>query len=407
MSSGSAASVSAALGASGPSPPGASADLPLLVRAGPHRTAGDTHAEIVRAWIFAAGFVGAWGAVFFGWAALRVLLAAIVASVATQWACGFLRRTRVVGGLPRAVLTGLLVGLTLPATAATHVAAAASLIAVALGEALFGGVGHYLWNPVLVGQVVARFVFGAALGGAQPAGHGPVLATDGVIRGDVLKSHPMRPHEYSDWASLALPPGKDAIQIERPDATLRRFAVGEIRPEGELYLVPLLRDALPVWRDALIGAVPGGIGETPALALIVAGLYLVYRGYLRWQLPAAMLAAAAVAAAVLPVESGGRYHWLPALRVEQGEAVGLAYVLHQLTAGGLLLCAILLAPETSTAPLRGRGQAVFGAGAGILTIFLRLYSPVPGEAYWAVLIMNTFVPLIDRQMRRPVLGIPD
>jgi len=374
----------------------------------PHRTAGDTYAEILRAWLIAACFVGAWGVFFFGRAALVILAVSVLSAVGSAIVCGRLLRRDIGGGSVYAAVVGLLVGLTLPATAPVYVAAIGSIVAIAIGTALFGGVGHYRWNPVLVGRVVVQFLFASAIVGHGPMMQGAVLSPGRLLVGRLSAGQPMESGAYPGWSEVALPVGRDAVIIERPVSALRRFGDGRIKPEDGLVLTPLLRDALPPWRDSLLGAVPGGIGETPVLALIIAGLFLIYRGYLRWQLPAAMLAAAALAAAVLPVESGaaeGGYYWLPALAVENGSAVGLAYVLHHLTAGELLLAAFLLAGESVTSPLRARGQAVFGAAIGAMTIFMRLYGLVACEAYWAILILNTFVPLIDRSMRRPIVGL--
>ena len=161
----------------------------------------------------------------------------------------------------------------------------------------------------------------------------------------------------------------------------------------------------PPWRDTVLGAVPGGIGETSTLVLIIVGLYLIFKGYLRWQLPAVILVSAAIAASILPVEIHGDYRWFPVLEVEQNRAVGLAYVLYHLTAGQLMIGAFLLAGDVTASPMRIHGQLVFAVGIGVLTVFMRLYGVLSGECYWSILIMNALVGTIDRWMKRPVLGL--
>lgn len=378
--------------------------------AGPYRTGGSTHQHVIRAWILAAALVAACGVVLFGPAAVEVILVAVLAAVVGDFAVGFATRRPVIGGFSHACLTGLLVALMLPANVPWYVPMFASLVAVMLGKGLFGGLGHYIWQPAVVGRVAVQFLFSGhlSLGATAALALSPVLTPGHLIAGDIRDARPINMATYRGWFATDQPATSDAWKMERPVQALRRFAEAKIQPDGDLIHAPLLRDALPPWQDTVFGTVPGGIGETSSLALIVVGLYLIYRGFLRWQLPVAVLASAAVAAAVLPIEVGGNdpgYCWLPILETEPGRAVGVAYVLYHLTAGQLMLGAFLLAGDMIATPQRTRGQWIFGAGIGLLTIFMRLYGVLEGECYWAILIMNALVPSIDSRMKRPVLGM--
>jgi electron transport complex protein RnfD len=151
-------------------------------------------------------------------------------------------------------------------------------------------------------------------------------------------------------------------------------------------------------RELFLGARPGGIGETCAVIIMVAGLYLVYRNYVKWQLPLTFLAAAAVVAAVAPVQfSAARGSietvWLP-VRAE-GWDVGAVYVSYHLLTGELMLAAFFLATEMTSRPVTTGGQVIFGLACGTLAMLLKLYVDLPLPAYMAVLILNTFVPTID------------
>lgn len=385
-------------------PTSLSADAP------PHRISGNTHDDILRAWTLAASIPAIWGIVIFGPAAMIVLAVAVFAAVGTDLAVAFARGRTVVGGLSHAGLIGLLVGLTLPATAPWYIAALGAVIAIVVGKVLFGGLGHYLWHPALVGRVVVQLLFINTLSVTGQGVTAPVLTPTHVLTGDLNAATNIVISAYQGWRSLPKTSPANAVLMEPPVAALRRFADGKIDPDDDMAFTPLLRDALPPWIDTVLGTVPGGIGETCTLAIIVAGLYLIYRGFLRWQVPVAVLAAAAIAAALLPIEKGGDahgYRWLPVFAVEQGRWVGFAYVLYHLTAGQLMLGAFLLAGDMTSTPMRAKGQLVFGAGVGVLTIFMRLYGVVEGECYWAILIMNTFVALIDKRMKRPVLGMAE
>ncbi|MBN2561654.1 MAG: RnfABCDGE type electron transport complex subunit D [Phycisphaerae bacterium] len=379
-------------------------------RAAPHRSGGNTHQDILRSWLLAASMVAACGVALFGPAAIKVLTVAILSAVAADVAVGIATRRPVIGGLSHACLTGLLLALTLPATVRWYVPMFGSLIAIVLAKGLFGGIGHYIWQPAVVGRVVVQFLFSGQLSLVATADlvQSPILTPGHLLVGDISQVQDITIATYRGWSAAGEPVAGDAWRMKRPVQALRQFAEAKIPADGDLTYEPLLRDALPPWQDTVFGTVPGGIGETCCLALIVAGLYLIYRGYLRWQLPVAMLASAALAASVLPVETagdGGGYHWLPIVAVEHGHAVGVAYVMYHLTAGQLMLGAFLLAGDMIATPMRARGQLVFAAGIGVLTVFMRLYGHLEGECYWSILIMNWLVSTIDRRMKRPVLGM--
>ena len=171
--------------------------------------------------------------------------------------------------------------------------------------------------------------------------------------------------------------------------------------------------ALPPLADAVVGSTGGGLGETSVVAILLGGLYLIYRGYVRWQLPVSFLAAAAVSAAIwpMPIGSSGEWVWFPGFvgMFSEGTilgsslwwqeaAVGLTYVSFHLCSGGLMLAAFFLANDMATRPTRLGGQIIFGLGAGVLTIAARIHGGwqmAPLGAYGALLVMNTFAPLID------------
>jgi Na+-translocating ferredoxin:NAD+ oxidoreductase RnfD subunit len=134
-------------------------------------------------------------------------------------------------------------------------------------------------------------------------------------------------------------------------------------------------------------------------------LYLMYRGFLRWQSVAAALGAVTVLSAVLPIRLDDHLAWWPLCSVVDPFPAGIAWVLFHLTGGGLLLSCLLLAADPMTTPLTARGHIIFGAGVGVFTMAARWFGLTPGDSYWAILAMNTLVPLIDRwtHHRRPLL----
>ncbi|MBS3821070.1 MAG: RnfABCDGE type electron transport complex subunit D, partial [Phycisphaerae bacterium] len=168
---------------------------------------------------------------------------------------------------------------------------------------------------------------------------------------------------------------------------------------------PAALTQLPPVGDMLLGARPGGIGETCAVVIVVAGLYLIYRNYVKWGLPLCFLLAAAAVAAVAPVRvdvGGERSVSWPI--IAEGLDVGLAYATYQVLSGAVLLGAFFLATEMTSRPVLGGAQMLFGAGAGATAMLLKLYTTLPIPTYVAILIWNTLTPTIDMVWRPRVYG---
>lgn len=378
---------------------------------GPHIHSGQTDRQMVAAWLLAALVISAVGVVLFGPAVLRIL----AVSVATAVGADLLMRawTEVRGGLgPRyAALTGVMLALTLPPTAPWYVPFVGALAAVVPATWMFGGLGHHLWQPALVGRVLVQFLFAADLSFDHALATGPILAPGRVLVGDIHNAQGMAFGSYQGWSHVNPPFDVDAISVARPIQILRQLAAGQLPVGRATPLTVAVRDFLPPWPDTVIGTTPGDIGATCSIALIVVGLYLIYRGFLRWQVPVFGVLGAAITAAILPVTvpaSPGLAavtRWFPAAWIEGGQPVGLLYVLFHLTGGQLLLCLMLPAGDALSRPLLSRGQAVFAAGIGALNVLISLYGIGECAGYWAVLIGNTFVPVIDRWTRRRPLGL--
>lgn len=339
------------------------------------------------------------GIVFFGYRAAQVALLSIGACVVLEGLWFRATRTPAMFGRSHAILTGTLLALTLPPFVAWYVPLVAAAFAIIVGKAVFGGVGHFLWQPALVGRLAASAMFGMAL---SPA-FWPVLSPSNVITGDVRACR--KPAAYRGWTQASeLPSGTPGYLLERPVAKLR--VLGSDRDPRYGSLSEALLD-LPEIRELLFGATGGGIGETSIIVILVAGMYLIYRHYVHWALPASMIAAAAVTAAIAPVHLAGpgetvRVLWLPF--TAEGLDVGLTFVSYHLVGGELVLAAMFLAPEMTSRPVTRMGQVLFGVGCGSLGMLLQLYAVFPLSFYIAVLVMNTFTPVLERITRPRVFG---
>jgi Na+-translocating ferredoxin:NAD+ oxidoreductase subunit D len=381
-------------------------------RESPFHRAPEEVRTIYRVTMAAASLPLLGGLAWFGWRSAVVTAIAVVSCALTERLYYRVIKAPAMLGRSHAYLTGLLLALTLPATAPWHVPALAGVFAIIVGKAVFGGVGHFLWQPALVGRLAVGVFFASSLNPDL----WPVLAPGKLLWGDVSRGQVVE--GFHRWRGQAAPPGNDAILSPAPADILAgltrdsepRFSGLAYLPEGGDIPAsrPTLLSRLPPVEETLLGARGGGIGETSIALILIGGLYLLYRNYVKWQLPAAMLAAAAAVALVAPVRLAGAggpvTAWWPGL-AEGGEVAAL-YVCHQLCAGGLVLAAFFLAPEMTSRPVTPRGQFIFGAGAGALAMLLQLYVDTPIPAYLAVLAMNTLTPAIEAVSRPRVLGAP-
>lgn len=351
------------------------------------------------------------GLAFFGWRALAVAGLCVAACGIVESLVYSFTRVPALLGRSHAYLTGLLLALTLPPFTPWYVAVTASVFAIVVGKAVFGGVGHFLWQPALVGRLAVAVLFPVVLD--PPAW--PLLAQSQLVVGDAAEAR--RVDDYASWRQTPPPDNAHAFLI-RPPVDVLGGLTEHHQPQFSALLhlddqTPQPKPAallqMPPVNDLLYGARPGGIGETSAIIILIAGLYLIYRTYIKWQLPLMFLLAAAAVAAVAPVylaRPGDTVLtvWWPFLH--EGPDVGFVYVCYQLLSGEMLLAAFFLATEMTTRPVTAGGQVIFALGCGALAMGLQLYLQVPIPAYMAILAMNTFVPAIDALWRPRVFGRP-
>jgi len=393
--------------------------VPLLPNPahGPFLRAPEGARTIFLVTLFAACGPLAGGLVLFGFRAAFVAALAMTSCAGVEWLYFRVTRVPALLGRTHAVLTGLLLALTLPAFVPWYVPVIASAFAIIVGKAVFGGVGHFVWQPALVARLAVAVLFPTQLAVASEAlpSRQPVLAQNRLLVGDVLSAG--KGSNTVAWRGRPGPKGKDAFLLTPPARVLRgltdarkpAFSAIVFRRPGPVSRSPAALLEMPPISNLLYGARPGGIGETSVILIAVAVLYLVYRNYVKWHLPLALLAAAWVTAAVAPVFLAGpgpavRTRWLPLL-TDEGLDVAFTYVNYQLLSGELLLAVLLVSAEMTSRPVTTGGQVLFALGCGTLAMLGQLYLDVPVPCYMAVLAMNTFTPAIDRLWRPRVFGM--
>lgn len=298
----------------------------FLVSSSPHIRSGESTQRIMLDVIIALTPALLAGVFYFGFRAISVTVTAVLFAVAAEAAMQkILGKPITVKDLSAAV-TGILLAFNVPVNMPLWMVAVGSFFAIAIVKQCFGGLGFNFMNPALAARAV------------------------------LLASWPVR---MTSWVT----PGPDAVSTATPLAILKG---GEAAGQ-----------ALPNLMDLFIGNVGGCIGETSALALILGGAYLLYRGVISHRIPVAYIATVAA----LSLLFGGF------------DPVGMVY---HVFAGGLFLGAIFMATDYSTSPMTPRGQIVFGIGCGILTAVIRFYGGYPEGVSYSILLMNLATPLIDR-----------
>ncbi len=320
---------------------------PFIISASPHVHSGLDVPKVMRDVILAmvpAVLVGLW---FFGLDALRVLALSVIGCVVFEHLMAFLLNRKSPVGDLSAVVTGILLAMNLPSASPWWLVLIGCGAAIILGKAIYGGLGYNPFNPALVARVFLLISF-------------PVQMTRWVV--------PAGPKTGLDAATGATPLGaaKEAVSLGHP----------------------LSEAALPDNVDLLLGHVGGSLGEVGALAILLGGLYLLWRGHIRWQIPVGFLGTV--------VAFTGIAHYLAPDRY-------LSPVVHVL-AGGLMLGAFFMATDMVTSPITRRGMLIFGVGCGLLTSVIRLWGGYPEGVSFAILIMNALTPLIDRYTRPKVFG---
>jgi Na+-translocating ferredoxin:NAD+ oxidoreductase RnfD subunit len=277
---------------------------------------------------------------------------------------------------------------------------------------LLGGAGSGRIHPVLATFLLLTVMF------ERPRTEDAMLAPTAVLQrhrlffGDVTRSGKPHTPAYTKEGYLgALPVANvDALRLDPAAARLLAFTSGQQRPgRSWLSLESLLRDEMPPLEDLIIGGHPGAVGATCAVAVIIGGLFLLYRGVIDFRVPVCVIVAAYVALLTLPIplvikDSGPEWKWL-ALRdpVNVGPAKALTFANYEIMAGPMLLMTFFLATSPSLRPMARRARVVYGFLVGVTAAGLQLYASISYGPYLALLLVSLLTPLLDRAFRQQPL----
>ncbi len=318
---------------------------------------------------------GIWGVAVFGINALVTLLISIAASVGTELLISKLAgKSTLHDG--SAFLTGLLIGYNMPplSPAQFYIPVLASVFAIAVVKWSFGGLGGNWMNPALAGRVFVFFSWPSAMNKwSFPGFMSSVDSVSGASPLGFIKTG-IKTTAESFSGSV------DFLQSQ--GYPVSGFAHG-------------LSDKLhinPYYIDAFFGNIPGCIGEVSALLLLAGAVYLLIKKIVTWEIP------------VFYILTFGIMTWIFA-----GNKLGAGFfhgdVFYHLLTGGLLLGSLYMATDMVTSPLDMRGKIIFAVGTGFLTFLLRFYGTYPEGVSLAIIIMNIFVPFINRFTKTRRFGV--
>lgn len=301
--------------------------MKLVVTHSPHIKTPDTTKRIMTDVLIALIPASISAVVNFGWRAFLLMAVSILAAMLTEsilknykHGLGHALQPGNIFGDGSSAVTGLILAHILTPLLPLWMAVIGAFLAIFVGKHVFGGIGQNSFNPALVGRAALLAAF-------------PLYMTQWILPIDSLAG-----------------------------------ATSLVTGEGSYLML-------------FLGRIGGCIGETSALAIILGGLYLLYRGHISWHIPTAYLGSTALISALLGTDP-----------------------LFAVLAGGVAYGAIFMATDMVTTPMTPKGQLVFGLGCGLITVIIREFGGLPEGVMYSILIMNALTPLIDKFMQPRLFG---
>lgn len=310
-------------------------DTKFIVTATPHVRSKESTSSVMRDVLIGLTPASLMGIYYFGLRALMIIAVSVASAVFFEFLFQKIMKKKVTISDLSAAVTGLLLALNMPVSSPVWMPIVGSAFAIIIAKQLFGGIGQNFINPALAAR--------AFLLGSYPA-------------------------QMTAWTTPSGFTG-EAITTATPLALLK---------SGDLANLPSLT-------DTALGNIGGCIGETCAIALILGGLYLLYKKVINWRIPVTYIVTVFVMTALISRN-------------------GIKMPVYELMAGGLMLGAFFMATDYASSPVTPKGQLIMGVGCGVLTALIRIFGAYPEGVSYSILIMNLVVPLIDRYTKPKIFG---
>jgi electron transport complex protein RnfD len=318
----------------------------LKVSSSPHVHSGNSIPAAMRDVIIALLPATAVALYLFGLTALAVIATSVATAVLAEYVCQKLRGVEITITDYSAAVTGLLFALVIPPATPLWLTFIGATVCIVIGKQVFGGLGNNLFNPALVGRAL------------------------------LVASWPVYMTSFTspfDGVSSATPLG----------------IIGAINKQAAagLTIDPELMSSLPSLSNVFLGNIAGSMGETSALALLIGGLYLIFKKHIDWKIPTLYVGTVFILALIFA-----------------GPYPRLWYAFYNVFAGGLLIGAFFMATDWVTSPTTKKGRIIYGICLGLLTFIIRKGAGLPEGVAYSIVIMNMVTPLIDRYSRGRVFG---
>jgi electron transport complex protein RnfD len=287
-----------------------------------------------------------------GWRVLLLTGVAVAGCVVFEYLISrfLLKRGSTIGDLS-AIVTGVLLAFNLPVGIPWWIVLIGAVVAIGIGKMTFGGLGCNPFNPALTGRIFLLIAY---------------------------------PVQMTDWTTNV------------PDAVSGSTLLADVKGStydaaGNIVLSNMNLEGID-FMGMFGGFMNGSMGEIASLALILGGLYILWRRVISWHIPVAVLGTMALFALCVALTIGGG-------------ALCYELPLFHILAGGALLGAIFMATDYSTSPMTHKGMLIYGVGIGLLTMIIRLWGAYPEGMSFAIFIMNAATPLINKYFRPKRFGV--
>lgn len=321
-------------------------ELNLIGSSSPHIRSNETTRSLMLDVIIAMLPALAIAVYFFGFRALTSTCVSVIGCVVFEYLYRkLMKKPQTVGDLS-AVVTGMLISFVCPVQLTYGILLVGDFFAIVVVKQLYGGVGKNFVNPALAARA---FMVGWA--GAMTTWVTP-MSRVGLLKASV-----------------------DGITAATPMSYLHENNLAGLK---EVYSLA----------DMFLGRIGGSMGEVSACMLLLGGLYLLVRKVITWQIPVAYIGTVALLTLLFP-KGNDPVEWM----------------LYNVLGGGLMLGAFFMATDYVTSPVSKLGQLIFGAGCGLITVFIRYFGSYPEGVCYSILVMNLLVWLIDRGIKPHRFGM--
>jgi electron transport complex protein RnfD len=359
----------------------------ITVSPSPHAHSGQSVEKLMYGVVLAMLPVLAVSVYFFGMGAIYVTLLSVVSCIFFEYLIQqFILKVPTRIGDGSAMVTGILLAFNLPASLPPHIIIIGALVSIGIGKMTFGGLGNNPFNPALVGRVF------------------------------LLLSFPTRMTKYPIANGFDTPVLIGSQNLDAATGPTPLGLVKEGLKNGENIVDIFTRNDI-TYGDFFMGDIRGSLGEIAAFALVIGLAYMLIRKIITWHIPVSVLGSVFMLAGILWLFSlEGHTFLLDRLGItlpyiqymDKGLGEKLPFhmadpVFHLLT-GGVLLGAIFMATDYVTSPMTPKGMWIYGIGIGFITLIIRVFGAYPEGVSFAILIMNGFVPLINRYIKPKRFG---